>query len=58
MKRLYSLEIHTNIVTNEINNIKFEINRHNNTTFNYDERPPRRAAAESGTLIRRLANQI
>ena len=54
IERLYPLEIHTNIDTNENNNTEIEINRHN-TTFTYDERSTR-AAAESGTLIRCLAN--
>ena len=57
IERLYLLEIHTNIDTNEINDIEVEINRHTITTFTYDEQPIR-AAAESGTLMRRLANQI
>ena len=56
IERLYLLEIHTNIDTEGNNDIEVEINRHKNTTFTYDEQPTR-AAAESGTLIRRLANQ-
>ena len=56
IERLYLLEIHTNIDTEGNNDIEVEINRQKNTTFTYDERPTR-AAEESGTLIRRLANQ-